>query len=241
MRSLSPRWRRQSPATMLFWWFAEEPVRPPPRRPTWLARCWRSPTVRRARRAEGSRLVDGCCFAPVRNAAGGPPGPAGRARIVLLDLQIRDFALIEELHLTFEKGLHVLSGETGAGKSIVIDAVAFVLGGRASVDMIRSGAQSARVEAVFDIAGRARLQSLLDEKGLKGDGGLLILRREFSSEGRSRCRVNDVLVTVGVLAEIGEQLVDIHGQHEHQSILKEERQRALLDAYGGEEGIRLVE
>lgn len=160
---------------------------------------------------------------------------------MLLDLQIRDFALIEELHLTFEKGLHVLSGETGAGKSIVIDAVAFVLGGRASVDMIRSGAQSARVEAVFDIAGRARLQSLLDEKGLKGDGGLLILRREFSSEGRSRCRVNDVLVTVGVLAEIGEQLVDIHGQHEHQSILKEERQRALLDAYGGEEGIRLVE
>lgn len=151
---------------------------------------------------------------------------------MLIELRIRNFAIIESLTLPLAPGFNVLSGETGAGKSIIVGALGLLLGERASADLVRTGADRASVEGVFEVAPEHPLLHLLDERGVEVDDGLLVLRREIASSGRARAWVNGSTVTVGVLAEIGRQLVSLHGQHEAQSLLDAESQRRILDAFG---------
>ncbi len=148
---------------------------------------------------------------------------------MLKELQIRDFALIEDVQLTFYEGLSVLTGETGAGKSIIIDALSLLLGARASSEMIRTGSESAQVEGLFatsDQAGR-----VLSEWGIDYEDEFII-SREIHRNGRNRCRLNGQLVTVNQLTELGEHLADILGQHDHQSLLDPNRHIMMLDAFG---------
>jgi DNA repair protein RecN (Recombination protein N) len=146
---------------------------------------------------------------------------------MLRRLRIRDFAIIDSLAMDFGPGLNVLTGETGAGKSIVVDALGLTLGARASTDMIRTGKNETTVEAFFDIPAHP----LLEKLGIPVEDGI-ILRRNLSSSGKSRAYINDTMVNVQTLSEVGSSLVDIHGQHEHQSLLSADNQRAILDAYG---------
>jgi DNA repair protein RecN (Recombination protein N) len=154
---------------------------------------------------------------------------------VLSELSIQNFAIIDEIRLTFGPGFNVLTGETGAGKSIIIDAVSLLLGGRGEVGLIRSGADQATVEGVFvlDKEVRASVDPLLEQDGLEGDDPeVLILAREIRREGRNVCRVNGRAVSLKVLAEIGQHLVDIHGQTEHLSLMRVREHMDLLDRYG---------
>ncbi len=153
---------------------------------------------------------------------------------MLLTLQVDNFALLDRLELTLAGGLNVLTGETGAGKSILIDAVGVVLGERASADYIRTGAESARVEAVFDLSTQTALQATLHGLGWDTDDGMLLLAREINRSGKNTCRINGRLATTAMLKDVSAHLVDIHGQHEHQSLLRTEQHLALLDAFGGE-------
>jgi DNA repair protein RecN (Recombination protein N) len=152
---------------------------------------------------------------------------------VLTQLSIRDFAIVDELELEFGRGFTALTGETGAGKSILIDALSLALGERAGAEMVRSGRERAEVTAEFATDGLAGVQSWLREQALEGDGGRLLLRRVVDSGGRSRAFVNGRAATLNQLREVGEWLVDIHGQHAHQSLLKGEVQRAVLDGHAG--------
>lgn len=154
---------------------------------------------------------------------------------MLLTLRIENYALIEAVEIDFTAGFNVLSGETGAGKSILAGALQLVLGGRASADVVRQGASRAQVSAVFTITTEiAPLFRLLDEHEIElEDNDTLLLSRTITSDGRSKSYAGGKLVSLAVLAEIGDELVDLHGQHEHQSILKPDKQRDLLDAYGG--------
>ena len=152
---------------------------------------------------------------------------------MLIELRIRNFAVLEDLAMALEPGLNVVSGETGAGKSIVVDALGVLLGGRASSGIVRSGTARAVVEGVADIEGLAEVADVLEELGLESDEHLVVLRREVRAEGRSRAWVNGSPVTASVLRRIGSRLVDIHGQHEHQRLLSTDFQRGVLDAFGG--------
>ncbi len=155
---------------------------------------------------------------------------------MLLEISIRNFALIDNVRLTLSPGLNVLTGETGAGKSIIIDAVELALGGRASADMVRTGAERAVVDVVFDIMDTPGLGRRLEEMGLgEASDPTLVVSREVPVDGRAACRINGRTVNLGTLREITERLIDIHGQHEHQSLLRPERHVDLLDAFGGEE------
>jgi len=160
---------------------------------------------------------------------------------MLSELHIRDFAIIDELHLSFAPGFTVLTGETGAGKSIIIDAVSLVLGGRADPTMVRAGADRALVEAIFRLepARQEALRPILEREGLEGDEpDLLVLSREIRAEGRSICRVNGRAVTLALLREVAEGLVDIHGQSEHLSLLRVREHIFLLDRFAGLEPLR---
>jgi len=150
---------------------------------------------------------------------------------MLAELRIRHFAIIESLTLPLAPGLNVLSGETGAGKSIIVGALGLLLGERASADLIRTGADRAAVEGVFDTNNRPELAATLDERGIDVDSDQIVLKREVSSAGRTRAWVNGSTVTAAVLAEIGRQLVDLHGQHEAQALIDAESQRRILDAF----------
>ena len=152
---------------------------------------------------------------------------------MLIELRIRNFAIIESLTLPLARGFNVLTGETGAGKSIIVGALGLLLGERASSDVVRTGADRATVEGVFEMGEGSALPALLDERGIETDDGLLVLKREVAAAGRARAWVNGTTVTAGVLAEIGRQLVSLHGQHEAQSLLDAESQRRILDAFGG--------
>ncbi|MGE0160628.1 MAG: DNA repair protein RecN [Gemmatimonadales bacterium] len=152
---------------------------------------------------------------------------------MLVELRIRDYAVVEDLSLELGPGLNVLTGETGAGKSIIVGALSLLLGERASSSVVRAGAERATVEAVFDVQSAPDLEKLLDEQGFRAEDGLLILRREVAAAGRSRAWVNGSPATAGVAGEIGRALVDLHGQHEHQTLLRSADQRAILDAFGG--------
>jgi len=156
---------------------------------------------------------------------------------MLIELRIRDYAVIDDLSLSLEPGLNVLSGETGAGKSIIVGALSLLVGERASTQLVRKGAERAVVEAVFDVSGRRDLEEKLEEGGYPSEDGLLILRREVAREGRNRAWVNGSPATAADVGELGERLVDIHGQHEHQSLLRASEQRNILDAYGGFEDL----
>jgi DNA repair protein RecN (Recombination protein N) len=153
---------------------------------------------------------------------------------VLSELYISNLAIIDSLQLTFAPGFNALTGETGAGKSIIIDAVSTLLGGRADADLVRTGAEAARVEGVFVLAPEARagIAGLLQEHGLDEDTGSLILTREIKRNGRHLCRVNGRAVTLSVFTQVGEHLVDIHGQSEHLSLLRVKEHLEFLDRYG---------
>jgi DNA repair protein RecN (Recombination protein N) len=152
---------------------------------------------------------------------------------VLIELRIRNFAIIESLTLPLAPGFNVLTGETGAGKSIIVGALALLLGERASTDLIRTGADRAIVEGVFDVADRSDVAQMLDERGIGLEEGRVVLRREVSATGRTRAWINDITTTAAALAEIGRALVNLHGQHEAQTLLDTESQRRILDAFGG--------
>jgi DNA repair protein RecN (Recombination protein N) len=152
---------------------------------------------------------------------------------MLSELRIRNFALIDRLSVRLGPGLNVLTGETGAGKSIIVGALSLLLGERASSEVVRSGEDRASIEGVFEVDGRADLARLLDERGIEADDGVLVLKREVAAEGRSRAWVNGSPATASLLGEIGRMLVDLHGQHEHQTLLRRDEQRAILDAYAG--------
>ena len=153
---------------------------------------------------------------------------------MLVELTIKNIALIESLRIEFARGFNVLSGETGAGKSIVVDSISLALGGRADRDMIRTGADRGMVQAVFDISGNLRAQQTLRELDIDSDDGLIIIRRELSRSGRNICRVCDVVVPLGTLKQLTATLMDIHGQHEHQALMNPARHLDFLDAFGGE-------
>ncbi|MBA3656880.1 MAG: DNA repair protein RecN [Gemmatimonadaceae bacterium] len=148
---------------------------------------------------------------------------------MLTELRIRNFAIIESVTLPLATGFNVLSGETGAGKSIIVGALGFLLGERANSDLIRTGSDKATVEGTFEIADRKTILAAADERGIEVDGAVLVLKREISSTGRGRAWVNGTSVTAAALAEIGRMLVNLHGQHEAQTLLDPDAQRMLLD------------
>lgn len=153
---------------------------------------------------------------------------------MLNSLSIRDFVLVESLDLEFAPGMTVLTGETGAGKSILVDALSLVLGDRAESGVVRIGAKRAEIAAEFGIANLPGVQAWLSENGLDAEEGCL-LRRTVEAEGRSRAFINGTPVTLAQLRELGERLVDIHGQHAHHALLKPAVQRDLLDEFAGAE------
>lgn len=153
---------------------------------------------------------------------------------MLQALHVHNFALLEDAKADFTQGFNVFTGETGAGKSILIDAFGVVLGGRASADYVRSGTDGLWVQAVFDISGQKAIKELLKEQGLEAEDDLF-LKRQISSAGKSKAFVNGVQVPLTFLRQLGARLVDIHGQHENQALLKAETPRALTDAFGGAE------
>lgn len=154
---------------------------------------------------------------------------------MLVELSVSSFAIIESLRLEFGPGFNVLTGETGTGKSILIDAVSLILGARASTDLVRAGSERAVVEGVFRLSPRvlARLKAVLEAFGLYEDSGDLVLCREVAREGRSVCRANGRAVTLGTLREIGGHLVDIHGQGDHLSLLRVRNHVDFVDRYAG--------
>jgi DNA repair protein RecN (Recombination protein N) len=153
---------------------------------------------------------------------------------MLAEIDITNFAIIEHLHLKFHHGFNVLTGETGAGKSIIIDAVGTLLGGRAQSEFLRAGADRTRVEGLFilDGSGREATFAILDEIGVEHPDDTLIITREINREGRNICRINGRAVTLHVLQGIGERLIDIHGQSEHLSLLRVREHVDFLDRYG---------
>ncbi len=159
---------------------------------------------------------------------------------MLQELAIRNFAIIEELDVSFCNGLNILSGETGAGKSIIVGALEMLLGSRASVDYIRTGADKASINAIFAIANRQKVKDKLDELGIGHDGNELLLTREISRTGANRVRINGQVTTLSLFKKISPLLIDIHGQHEHQSLFSREEQRVLLDELAGAESLNLL-
>ena len=151
---------------------------------------------------------------------------------MLTSLKIENVAIIESAAIEFGCGLNVLTGETGAGKSIVIDSINAILGERTSRDIIRTGAQSAKVYAVFEDV-NAKVRKFLDENGIDCEDGVLIINRTLSREGKNICRLNGTPVTVSMLREIGSELIDIHGQHDNQALLSPEKHCGFVDSFAG--------
>ena len=162
---------------------------------------------------------------------------------MLRELRIRNFAVVENVTVPFAPGLNVLTGETGAGKSILIDALLLLRGARAQSDVIRADAETATLEAVFQLPRNGAAAAVLEDAGVTVDEGEVVIRRELTRAGRHRAFVNDSAVTVALLERLGEQLVDVHGQHEHQRLLEPVRQLELLDRFADvdELGARVTE
>lgn len=160
---------------------------------------------------------------------------------MLLELEVRNFALIDELNINFNTGLNILTGETGAGKSIIIDAVNMAIGQRADRNFVRAGADKCMVQAIFSVKISNNIYDLLNEYGIEIDNdNILVVTREIYANGRSICRVNGIIVTQTILKKITENLIDIHGQHEHQSLLNSSFHINMLDSYGGKQILDLV-
>ncbi len=154
---------------------------------------------------------------------------------MLSELEIRDFAIVEAARVRLGPGLCVLTGETGAGKSIVIDAIGALVGGRVGADFVRSGSDLARLRAVFDLADVPGVSAVVQDLGFEADpDDLLVVTRDIRRDGRSRCTVNGSTANVGALRQLGEYLIDIHGQHEHQSLMRPGEHLRLLDTIAGE-------
>ena len=149
---------------------------------------------------------------------------------MLKSLEIKDYALIDHINVEFGKGLNIITGETGAGKSILIDAMSLLLGERASTEVVRKGAQKSFVEGIFDVELNKKVKSLLEENEIEFQPELII-RREISLKGSNRCFVNDSPVSLNIIKELGDLLVDLHGQHEHQSLLRTETHIEFLDEF----------
>jgi DNA repair protein RecN (Recombination protein N) len=155
---------------------------------------------------------------------------------LLTELSIRNFAIIESLSVSFQKGLTVLTGETGAGKSIIIDAVHLLVGGRGSAEFVRHGEDKAEIEGLFFLDSQTHpCYAKGKEFGIEVEDGMIVLRRDISKSGKSICRVNGKLVTIAILREIGSTLIDIHGQHEHQELMDETKHINLLDQFGAKD------
>ncbi len=152
---------------------------------------------------------------------------------MLSRLRVKNYALIDEIDIEFSPGLNIITGETGAGKSILIGALGLCLGERATAEAVRSGSKNCFVEAIFQINPEANISGLLNELGVEPQDGELILRREVDANGRSRNFINDASVTARRLKEVGDLLVDLHGQHEHQALLRVETHVDILDSFGG--------
>ncbi len=153
---------------------------------------------------------------------------------MLVSMTVRNIALIEHVHMDFHEGLHVLTGETGAGKSIVVDSINLVLGERADRGLIRSGCDKAWVEALVDISGSPQVRELLASQSLEAEGNLMSIQREITMGDRNLCRVCGVIVPLAFLRQVSALLVDIHGQHEHQSLLDVKNHIGFLDSFGDE-------
>jgi len=152
---------------------------------------------------------------------------------MLRELRVRNLAVIESATVTFAAGLNVLSGETGAGKSILVDAVLLLRGERAQADVIRAQAESALIEGLFEVEAGSAAGQILSDAGLATDDGQIVVRRELARSGRHRAFVNDSPVTVALLERVGDCLLEVHGQHEHQGLLQAGQQLALLDRFAG--------
>ena len=157
---------------------------------------------------------------------------------MLLEISIKNFAIIEAISLNFEKGMTVLTGETGAGKSIIIDAMNMMLGARATTDVIRHGAPKAEIEGLFSIENSLPLQEIFDEQGIEL-GDEIIIRREILQNGRSVSRVNGQMVNLSVLRSIGQYLVDIHGQHDQEELMRPQLHIHMLDGFGDTDFLEL--
>lgn len=152
---------------------------------------------------------------------------------MILQLRILNFAIIEELQIEFHEGFNVLTGETGAGKSILLDALGLLLGERGSTDFIRHGQHKAEIEGLFSFRSNSVVIERLDELGIKCDDNTIVIRRDLTNQGKSICRINGQLVTIAMLKHIGEALVNFHSQHDHQQLLQAHRHLFWLDAFAG--------
>ncbi len=150
---------------------------------------------------------------------------------MLSTLQIKDYALIENINIEFNRGLNIITGETGAGKSILIDALGLLLGERASTEIIRKGSKKAIVEGIFNVSNNEKIKNLLEKNEIEIEPELIV-RREVSLKGSNRCFLNDTPVKLNVIKDVGNLLVDLHGQHEHQSLLRTETHIEMLDEFG---------
>ncbi len=157
---------------------------------------------------------------------------------MLLELVVENYAVIERVRVRFHPGLNLLTGETGSGKSIVVDALGLLLGARAYPEVVRSGARRARVAGIFEVPADPELQKILQEAGIEAEDGELLLEREILAEGKSRAFAGSRPVTAALLRDIGSHLADIHGQHEQQRLFQPDTQLALLDAFAGLQELR---
>jgi DNA repair protein RecN (Recombination protein N) len=156
---------------------------------------------------------------------------------VLRAVEVKDFVIVEKASIELDKGFTVLTGETGAGKSILVDAIELLVGSRGDAALVREDAERAELSAEFEVEKKSSLIDWLEEGGLAGDPATVILRRSIDRSGRSRCFINGHAATLAQLKAAGEHLVDIHGQHEHQSLLRPAAQRTLLDSHAGAESL----
>lgn len=160
---------------------------------------------------------------------------------MLQELSVKNFAIISSLQLEFQMGMTVLTGETGAGKSIIIDAMGLLTGGRGSSDYIRQGANKCTLEGLFSMPKSQELKQLLEELGIETEEDSLVIQRDISASGKNVCRVNGRIVNITNLKRIGEYLVDIHGQNEHQELMQSERHIDMLDEFGGKKLLTVKE
>src|SRR5215472_9503982 len=152
---------------------------------------------------------------------------------MLVELTVENYAVVDRLRVRFYAGLNLLTGETGSGKSIVVDAVGLLFGGRASAEMIRSGESRARVAGIFEVADDRAVRRVLDTAGFEVEGGELLIEREVLAGGKSRAFVANRPATVALLRDLAPHLGDIHGQHDQQLLFAQDTQREMLDAFAG--------
>src|ERR1700735_1009604 len=152
---------------------------------------------------------------------------------MLHELVVENYAVVERLRIRFHSGLNLLTGETGSGKSILVDALGLLLGGRASADMVRTGATRARVAGIFDVRDQSGVRPLLEPSGLEIEEGELLVEREILAGGKSRAFVGSRPVAVSLLKELAPYLGDIHGQHDQQLLFVADAQREMLDVFAG--------